>query len=193
MATPLPLRTEVLHDRFVLRRWGTDDAAALHEAVVESRTELLAWLPWATHEPLTVEERRLFILGSQRQWDAGTTYGFGIFGQDRLIGACGLHPRVGRGGLEIGYWIRTSCTGTGYATDAARVLTELGFEVGSINRIEIHHDAANPASGRVAEKLGFTKIGELSSTVQAPGETGTEWVWRTTRDQWFASNRPRTA
>jgi len=190
VARPLALQAEVVHRCFVLRRWSAHDAAALQEAVVESRAELMPWLAWASHEPLTVDERRLFILDSERQWDAGTGYGFGIFVEDRVIGARGLHRQLGQGGLEIGYWIRTSCVGTGYATDATCLLTEIGFEVQHISRIEIRHDAANRASGRVAEKLGFTKCAELPSATEAPGGTGTEWVWRMTRRRWLATDRP---
>ena len=51
--------------------------------------------------------------------------------------APGLHPRVGPGGLEIGYWIRASATRQGIVTESTAALTRVGFEVCEADRIEI--------------------------------------------------------
>ena len=64
--------------------------------------------------------------------------------------------RMGPGILEIGYWVHSAYAGRGIATAAAGALAEAGAGLDGIERIAIKHDIANPASGRVAEKLGFS-------------------------------------
>jgi RimJ/RimL family protein N-acetyltransferase len=46
-----------------------------------------------------------------------------------------------------------------------------------IKRVVINHDAANPASGAVAAKAGFTEVARVERQPQAPGESGVEVVW----------------
>jgi ribosomal-protein-serine acetyltransferase len=50
-----------------------------------------------------------------------------------------------------------------------------------IERVAVRHDVANPASGRVAEKAGFTKARTIETDVEAPGQTGVELVWERQR------------
>jgi RimJ/RimL family protein N-acetyltransferase len=57
---------------------------------------------------------------------------------------------------EIGYWMETRHTGQGYATEAARALTDFGFGVLGFRRIEIRCDALNRASAAVPDRLGYT-------------------------------------
>jgi ribosomal-protein-serine acetyltransferase len=50
--------------------------------------------------------------------------------------------------------------------------------------VEIHHDAANVASGRIPAKLGYARLGERPAAdlqPAAPGEVGTDVVWQFTR------------
>lgn len=37
---------------------------------------------------------------------------------DEVVGGCGLHRRVGPGGLEIGYWVHAAWTRRGIAAAA---------------------------------------------------------------------------
>ncbi len=77
-----------------------------------------------------------------------------------LVGSSGLHRRIGPGGLEIGYWIHPRHLRRGLATEVARQLTDRAFADPSVDRVEIHHDRANAASGGVPAKLGFELVGE---------------------------------
>ena len=43
-------------------------------------------------------------------------------------------------------------------------------------RIVIRHDSANPASGRVAEKLGFHEIDRIAVEITAEGESGIDVI-----------------
>ena len=70
-------------------------------------------------------------------------------------------PRIGPGGLEIGYWIRASTTRQGIATESSAALTRVGLEVCCADRIEIRVDPHNEASLGVPRKLGFTEEATL--------------------------------
>ena len=75
----------------------------------------------------------------------------------------------------------------GLATEVVRQLCERAFADPRIDRVEIHHDRANVASGGVPAKLGFELVGDTPRAPQAPGEEGVERVWRLTRAAWEAA------
>lgn len=62
---------------------------------------------------------------------------------------------------QLAYWIRRSMQQQGYMTEAIQRLTEIGFDILNMQRIELAFDAKNKASYRVAEKAGFTLEGTL--------------------------------
>jgi ribosomal-protein-serine acetyltransferase len=171
--------------RLVVRRWRADDVPRLHEAILESLDHLRPWMPWVAKEPLSLDERRQLVEGWWPQWDAGDRM-CGIFVDDHVVGGCGLHERIGPGGQEVGYWVRVGCTGRGYATAAARRLTSMAFTLPRVTHVEIHHDLANAASGRVPAKLGYTHVHDVDSPRAAPGETGVDRIWRVGHDEWLA-------
>lgn len=171
-------------DQVVLRRWRVTDLDALERAIGESVDHLLPWLPWAAGH--SRRQTADFLARSHDQWETGRAFGYAITSGAALIGGCGLHRRIGAGGLDIGYWIHPHWTGRGLMTMAAVALVDQGFRLAGIDRVEIHHDVANPASGAVARRLGFTGIEPAPEPLSAPGESGTDVIWRLTVDRWRA-------
>jgi ribosomal-protein-serine acetyltransferase len=154
-----------------LRRWRPDDADDLYRAVTESRDHLSPWMPWAPeYSPGTAIQ---FITDAEQHWRAGSDYSYALIVDGAVAGSCGLHDRIGPGGLEIGYWVHLPYTRRGVATAAARALTEQAFALPGIDHVEIHHDPRNLASGGIPRKLGFARL---------PDEEGHgHTVWRLTR------------
>jgi RimJ/RimL family protein N-acetyltransferase len=120
-------------------------------------------MPWVQTCP-TVEEteahgRRAHANFYGRQ---GLTYRGWLKGTDAFVVSSGLHridwavPR-----FEIGYWVRTSMTGRGYACEIVRAMTKLGIETLNAKRVEIRCDSRNERSWRVAERCGFELEGVL--------------------------------
>jgi len=75
---------------------------------------------------------------------------------NRYVGTCSLFRMdwaVPKG--EIGYWLRESAHGNGYMTEAVKRITVFGFETFNLQRIEIHCDAKNQPSCKVAERAGY--------------------------------------
>ena len=73
-----------------------------------------------------------------------------------MLGGSGLHPRIGPGALEIGYWMRADAVGQGYATESTAALTRVAFEVADVERVEIHCSTENHASAAIPRKLGYS-------------------------------------
>lgn len=170
------------HGQVTLRRWCRDDEAALLAAVIESQEELRRWMPWA--QSYDRDRAAEFLSDCQAQWASGSDFPFAIVVGRQIVGGAGLHGRGGDAGLEIGYWVHSDWTGRGIATDAAAALTDAALALPGIDRVEIHHDAGNVASGRIPAKLGYTKLGERPPRdlwPAAPADVGTEVVWQFTR------------
>ncbi len=178
----LPQRIET--ERLVLRPWTVADAPALADAVTASLDHLLPWMPWASAEPLLPSERIDLIRHWQGEADRGENLVVGVFLGDVIVGGSGLHRRVGPDALDIGYWIHVGHTRKGYAREVSAALTSAAFQIPGIERVEIHHDKANVASGAVPRSLGFTLAGEHARPPEAPAETGVICRWTMARDTW---------
>lgn len=76
-----------------------------------------------------------------------------------LIGAIGLTFAEAHARAELGYWIGVPLWRQGFATEAATALTDFCFRVIGLNRVQAHHYASNPASGRVLLKVGLRREG----------------------------------
>ena len=171
------------HAPVTLRRYRAGDVDALFGAVTESLDELRPWMPWAAdYSRASAEE---YLAGSVRDWDEGTAYNYAIttpaIGEGALAGIIGLMARIGPGGLEIGYWVRSAYTGRGLATAATAAVVGQAFGLPGVDWVEIVHDELNVASGQIPRKLGFTEAGRRPLDAPSPSGTGTGVVWRLTR------------
>jgi len=139
-------------------------------------------MPWADRYD---EDRATgYLRECEVQWASGDAFAYAIIVGDHIVGSAGLHNRAGEGGLEIGYWVHSDWTGRGIAADATAALTDAALALPDVEWVEIYHDAANAASGRIPAKLGYARLGEQPARdlwPPAPGETGTEVVWRFTQ------------
>ncbi len=149
--------------RLVLRCPRPGDGPELYAATVESLAELRPWLPWAVAEP-SVEASEAFARRAQVRFLGREDLTWLITARDtrRLLGVISLQsiqwdvPK-----FEIGYWLRTSCAGRGYMTEAAAALTALAFDAFGARRVEIRCDPRNARSAAVARRLGFEHEGTI--------------------------------
>jgi RimJ/RimL family protein N-acetyltransferase len=146
-------------------------------------------MAWIAEEPVPLERRRARIREWEREWSSGGDVVLGTFLDEHVAGGCGLHHRIGAGGLEIGYWTHSAYLRRGLATRVAELLTSAAFSVPGITRVEIHHDRANQASAGIPRKLGFEYLGETPDEPDAPGDAGMEWRWRIEKEAWAARGR----
>lgn len=184
VAPALRLPAVLRGERLTLRRWMPGDEAVLGRIVAESLDHLRPWMPWARFEPLAPDARRALIEGWEREWRAGGDVTLAVMAGGEAVGSTGLHRRLGPDALEIGYWIHVDHIGRGYATELSRVLTDTAFRIPGIERVEIHHNAANARSAAVPRRLGYTLAREGPAEPQAPAETDRECEWRIAKAQW---------
>jgi ribosomal-protein-serine acetyltransferase len=167
------------HGTVTLRRWQPGDAGAAYGAVMESLDHLRPWMPWA--EAYTPESAAGFVATCAEDWESGAAYNYAIVADGTIAGSCGLMARIGRGGLEIGYWVHQAHVRRGLATAAAAALTDEAFRLPGIDRVEIVHDELNVASAGVPRKLGFAEAGRRALNPPPVAGTGVGVVWRLTR------------
>jgi len=154
----------------VLRRYRPGDASAVHEAALESVAEVAPYETWC-HEGYTLDEAAEHAGGWDRAWEAGCAYYYAVTDEatGRYLGSCGLCPIAREHATAgLGFWMRTSDTGRGVATTAARLVAEAGFEHLRLNRIELLVAVDNAASRQVAEKLGAAYEGTLRKRLMLP-------------------------
>jgi RimJ/RimL family protein N-acetyltransferase len=163
-----PLRSE----RLLLRAPRRGDLIALDAAITESLPDLVRWLPWA-HANHSRRDTRRYLRVAQSARAARNAFEFAIVarGDEDLLGMASLHrldwPRRSCG---LGYWVRRSSWGKGYATEAGAALLHHAFADLKLNRVEALVALENTASHRVVEKLGFSREGVARRIERVAGE-----------------------
>jgi RimJ/RimL family protein N-acetyltransferase len=177
---PHSIPDEITTERLVLRRWRKQDGAQMKAAIDDNLAHLQAWMPWAMAEPSPIEVVAERIAKFEEQFDRGLEWLFAVRSRatDSVLGGMGLHPRLGPGGLEIGYWLQASATGRGYATEAANALTQLALEQPGVERVQIRCDPKNVASAGIPRRLGFRHVLTIENETFAPaGSLRDTMVW----------------
>ena len=151
-------------ERVSLRTVEEEDIEFLRDAVNDPdvwRTTLMA-------EPKNAEQEREFF--EEVVCGDGSVDLLVADGEDPvgMVGLNGLDE--GNGVAELGYWIAPDQWGDGYATDAARTVTEYAFRQRRLHRVEARVVDFNEASARVLEKAGFDREGVHRGAAFVDGE-----------------------
>jgi RimJ/RimL family protein N-acetyltransferase len=153
-----------------IRRYQPNDIDAVYEAVIESKPELSPWMPWCQTE-YAWQDAADWVQGRPEAWERNEEKSFlMIDANERLLGCCGIHRIDARNGVgELGYWVRSSATCQGIATEATRQVARWAFQEANFHRIEILVSVENLASQRVAEKAGAIREGVLRDRILLHG------------------------
>ncbi len=147
-------------DRLILRRLNESDL----EEIIELRgnAETMRFIP----RPLITnkEEAMAFLKVIDENVDKNLAINWAITikGIDKMIGIAGIYriqPEHYRG--EIGYMIMPQYHNKGYVTEAAKAITDFGFNQLNLNSIEAVIAPENSASEKVLIKNGYTKEGHF--------------------------------
>ncbi|OLT30030.1 hypothetical protein BJF79_39880 [Actinomadura sp. CNU-125] len=145
-------------ERTVLRPFGLDDAAVLIEVMRAQET----WLPPNFPTALDAETIAWFLReGVHKVQQYGLGLHLAITGEDgALIGTIGLfRVEWAQGTCEVGYGMRPSARGKGYATEALRLVSDWALRDCGLYRVELRALTSNAPSIRVAEKARFWREG----------------------------------
>jgi RimJ/RimL family protein N-acetyltransferase len=157
-----------------LRPWQEDDVEAYWTALESPGGRL-----WHGTASLGSREDVRAALQSRRDWTAGDHATWAVVSAGELVGNVSLHL-IDRqqAGAEIGYWTVPAARGRGIAARAVDAACRWGFTELALHRIQLFHAVENPASGRVAEKAGFTLEGRLrQSYLYGDGLRHDELLW----------------
>ena len=169
----LALPDELLGPRLRLRPHRAGDGPVLLDALQESAASLRTFLwglGWVAqdHTLASAEARALHCAA---QWAARSDLAWLMFRRDddRLVGSVGLHrtdwtvPCT-----EVGYWVRPSEAGRGWASEGVRTVVDWAFEGLGAVRVALVSDAENLASRWVAERCGFMLEGVHRQVLRDP-------------------------
>jgi ribosomal-protein-serine acetyltransferase len=95
--------------------------------------------------------------------------------------------------VSVAYCLGIGFQGRGIATAAARAAVTFAFDVLGMNRIELRCVVTNAASVRVAERLGFTREGELREAEFLAGRYHNHYVFGLLRSEFAPHPAPESS
>lgn len=82
---------------------------------------------------------------------------------EAFMGGIGLSIAVDDNRAELGYWIAECFWNKGYTSEAVKSILKFGFEELDLNKITAAYIDTNIASGKIMDKNGMVKEGELKN------------------------------
>lgn len=166
------MSSELSDGNIVIRPFRPEDINQMYEAARESINEISPWLPWC-HANYSIEEASSFILSREEAGKSEAEYSFAVCdaGTGMFLGGIGLNQfnRTYQY-CNLGYWVRSSCTGRGVASSAARLAARFALEELGLQRVEILAATGNRPSQRAAEKAGAVREGVLRKRLLVNGQ-----------------------
>jgi RimJ/RimL family protein N-acetyltransferase len=159
---------------FRLRPWRADDVDAALGALLDPETKL--WNAGWVH----TRDDAIVWLERRQEWGGDhTSWAVEEAASQELLGSVSVHSiDRDQNDAEIGYWTGTATRGRGVATAAVDAACRWAFGALPVDRIELCHAVENVASGRVAEKAGFTYEGRLRRSYRyGDGVKHDELLW----------------
>jgi RimJ/RimL family protein N-acetyltransferase len=189
-------------DRLMLRRFTEADEGNLFE--LNSDPEVMRFLTGGKPTPRDVVRTAIIpvFLGYYERFE-----GFGFWAAvevttGQFLGWFHFRPPLNDentpadwhedGVAELGYRLRRSAWGKGYATEGSRALIDKGFTELGLRRVVAETMAGNGGSRRVLEKSGLIQVGTVASA--GPADAGRAGqghvvVYELTRADWEARAR----
>jgi RimJ/RimL family protein N-acetyltransferase len=179
--------------RLLLRRFAADDVDLL--VALDADPEVMFFINAGVPTPRTEIEDDVLpaFLSSSARFP-----GLGFWAlEDRasgdFLGWVGLRPERGASAEEpeLGYRLRKSAWGQGYAAEASQAVIDHAFRAVGVRRVVAFTMTVNTASRRVMEKVGmrFVRTFHADWPVRIPGDEEGDVEYAITREEWAASGR----
>ena len=158
-----------------LRPWREDDADDAWAALQDPDIRL-----WNGNGSGSREEALALVVG-RGNWNSGTHASWVVVdaANGTLLGSVSVHSiDQAQSDAQVGYWTAPDARGRGVAGVAVDAACRWVFGALPVERIELCHAVENVASGRVAEKAGFTYEGHLRRSYRyGDGVKHDELLW----------------
>jgi ribosomal-protein-alanine N-acetyltransferase len=177
--------------RVMMRPLVQTDFPPWTEVRVRNEDWLVPWEPTRiSHLADPTRSRDAFgarCVARDRERQAGTAYGFGLFVDNAFAGEVNLNNIV-RGALQsgtIGYWIDRARAGHGYVAEGVVVALRFAFEELHLHRVEICIVPRNANSRRVMEKLRIRDEGVAQRYLEINGVWEDHVRYAITAEEWL--------
>lgn len=156
------MKNVITTERLVIRPVETGDCEAVHQYAGDPTIDMMMFLPRET-----MEETKEFVAFAVAEWekDEPEDREYVILLNGGIIGGINLEKCEDDRTYEIGWVIRRDERGKGYASEAAKALTEYAFNVLGAEWIRAHCDNRNAASEKVMKKLGMNLADDTGTRV----------------------------
>jgi RimJ/RimL family protein N-acetyltransferase len=169
------VRVFIETERLLLRQFTGADAGLLVD--LDGDPEVMRFLTKGRPTPLTVIQEQILprFLGYYERFEGRGYWAAVEQRSGQFLGWLALEPPTdGRlDEAELGYLLRRSAWGKGYATAGSRALIQAAFTGPDLHRVWAQTMAVNTASRRVMEKAGLTYVRTFYPTFTDPID-GTE-------------------
>jgi RimJ/RimL family protein N-acetyltransferase len=119
--------------------------------------------------PYTREDAERFLAIAATEARAGEAVALAIANaESRFLGTIGLMELTENGYGEIGFWAAREARGRGATTRAVKLVRDWARDELGLTTIEILSHRDNRPSQRVAERAGFTDVGEIRRIARMP-------------------------
>lgn len=157
-----------LHGQLVtLREFARDDLADIMAIVGDD--SVTSWLSFDSRSEAEASEMLDGILARARQAPRSEYYLAVTLPEDRAVIGFARLGLAGVQAAKLGFAIRHSQWGHGYATDAARTVITFGFAQLGLHRVSAAAGPENAASVAVIKRLGMTYEGRIRDHVHTNG------------------------
>lgn len=170
--------------RLRLRKLTVEDTQDYYRHLGSSEA-VTRYMLWNPHKDISESEAS--IRKSLRRYEEGRCYRWGIARKetDTLMGVLELlRFDEETGGCSFAYMLGESFWGRGYGTEALTAAFDFAFSRMNVQFIAADHMAENPASGRVMEKAGMTKVRTLPGKYEKNGRFHDAVHYRITAEEW---------
>lgn len=154
--------------RLILRRIVMRDAKDIF--AYSQDPEVARHVLWSAQKDMSEARDYCRFMMKRYRCDQPSSWGIIEKKTNRLVGTIGyMDYNEDNASVEVGYSLAHWLWNGGYMTEALRRVIVYTFEAMDVNRIEAQHELSNPASGRVMEKCGMRKEGELRQRLYNKG------------------------
>ena len=119
---------------------------------------------------ITLQEEKAWLKKAIKKTNQEITYEYKITYKDKFLGIISLRINQDKKYLgDVGYWIRKSEQGKGFATEATKQIVKKAKRL-KLSGLTAIADPKNLASRKVLAKNGFSEIGLLKKHIKVKGK-----------------------
>ncbi len=178
----------IITNRLILRPFKKGDFYDVHQYSTD--LEVCRFMPWG---PNSYKDTKNFLsraIKNRKKSDNGFCGEHAVILKQNkeLLGGCGLYIESKRDKeYMIGYCLKKSAWGKGYATELSKALCYIAFKHLDAHRVIATCDTENYHSYHVMEKLGMKREGCFREKCMIQEQWRDEYLYAILKDDWIVN------